>query len=642
MCGINLFIDKNGGRIDPSLVAAANAKIRHRGPDDEQSYFWENVGLGFVRLSIVDLAGGQQPFISEDNSKALICNGEIYNYRELREKLVSQGHRFKTKSDCEVVLHLYEEEPETFVRRLKGMFAFVLLDQTRREVLLARDRLGIKPLFYHNDSATFSCSSEIRGILPALGTKPRLAREAIKEAFTFGYIPGEKTAYDGVFHVPPAEILKFSLTSNTLSGEEYWRPAFVPVGEKQKTGMRANAAKLNALIGAAVGSHTIGDVPMSSYLSGGLDSTIVSGLLRREYQPAEDLCAFSIKFAEQAFDESAVFEETKKVFGLAGQVVTVAQTTADDFIAAVRVIEQPQLSPLDVPMQRLSQLVRQHERKVVLVGEGSDELFGGYISFVMAQARRALFLPAIEPLRPLLLDKVVGYFLGKGEFAQLVTAVYQNETEQVLAKFGVFPPWYPWWSIGQNLRQGLFAEQDYDPLGARSGLMKIVEKIKERSAGLNEYDKGLYLELKTRLPNYILSRADRNSMHHSVELRLPFLDNDVIDFSLTIPEVQKMFALKEKYILRQAFQKLVPRHVAKRRKFGYDSPTKWLWAHPTEQAQDLMSAEALKRTGIFDPAAIEKNLQLLKDQSVSPHALAHQEALVQLTGALSVQALAYQ
>ncbi|MCC6932234.1 MAG: asparagine synthase (glutamine-hydrolyzing) [Deltaproteobacteria bacterium] len=640
MCGINLFLNKQGTPVAPSLIREANSRIRHRGPDDEQSYCWENIGLGFVRLSIVDLATGQQPFFSEDRSKVLLCNGEIYNYRQLREELAAKGHRFTSKSDCEVILHLYEEEPKTFVQRLEGMFAFVLLDEQRKQILLARDRTGIKPLFYTNQADTFACSSEIRGIIPALATTPKLNSRAIKDAFTFGYIPGEQTAFTDIYHVPPAHLMTYCQTTNLFSGEEYWAPEFVPATEKKKIGMGTYTNQLNSLLSKAVDTHTIGDVSMSAYLSGGIDSTIVTGLLRQGYAKTNDLQTFSIKFADRNFDESEVFEQTSKIFGLPAKVVTMKKATADDFLAAVQVIEQPQFTPLDIPMQQLAAMVRENERKVVLVGEGSDELFGGYVSFVLNQARRAIFMPFIEPMRPLLLEKVTEYFLGRGEFSTRVAHTLLTQTDEVIAKFGTYPAWYPWWAIANQARKGLFKDKDYDSLAADSAMLQVIDNINGHFVGLSEYDKSLYIELKTRLPNYILSRADRNSMHSSVELRLPFLDNEVLDYSLTIPEGYKMFALKEKYVLRKAMANVLPKHIVNRRKFGYDSPVKWIWENQTERSRYLLSDEALKKTDVFAVDEVQAIHKSIKDKAFPEQSQDYQEKAGQLSGVLAVQALA--
>ena len=252
MCGINFFIDKTGQGIDPELVKEANKRIRHRGPDDERIYLWNNLAMGFVRLSILDLESGMQPFFSEDQQKVLICNGEIYNHRELRKELIKKGHQFHSKNDCEVILHLYEEFPDTFAKNLDGMFAFVILDQQKGIAIIARDRTGMKPLFYRHHNEYFCCSSEIKGIIPWMRAKPELNSRAIIDAFTFGYPQGGTTVYADIHHVPPAEIMTFHLNDNRLHRRVYWQPNFIPKAEKSKHPIGHYGKALNAAISQSV------------------------------------------------------------------------------------------------------------------------------------------------------------------------------------------------------------------------------------------------------------------------------------------------------------------------------------------------------------------------------------------------------
>ena len=642
MCGINFCIDKTGQGIDPELIKEANKRIRHRGPDDERIYLWNNLAMGFVRLSIVDLETGMQPFFSEDRQKVLICNGEIYNYRELKKELIDKGHQFYSKNDCEVILHLYEDAEDTFVQRLEGMFAFILVDKVKGIAIIARDRTGMKPLFYYDDKEVFCCSSEIKGIMPLMRERPGLNSKAIIDAFTFGYPQAGTTVYSGINHVPPAEIITLNLNDYRLHHQEYWQPNFIPKAEKSPKRSVDHSQALNLAITRAVHSHTQADVPISSYLSGGIDSTIITTLLANENRSQlDELTVFSIKFSDSAYDESPIFERTIHDLGLKSHVTAIDKVSADDFIAGVCVTEQPQFLSMDVPMQKLAALVRDSHRKVILAGEGSDELFGGYVSFVLNQVRRALAMPLVESFRPIMFKKAIEYFLGRGELIDKLYEIYLEPGKGVQDRFGTFPAWYPWWIVDHLSSRSLFRVDDYDPLGEDGHFTHLASRFRKSYEPLSEYDKSLYLEIKTRLPYYILSRADRNSMANSVEVRMPFLDNHVIDSALSIPEIDKMFAFREKYILRKSMRNTLPKHVINRRKFGYSSPLSWIWNNQSEASRDLLSAESLTKTDIFNVNNVLQSLKLVTDKSLPKHSFEYIQIVRHLTGILVVQALAY-
>ena len=641
MCGINFCIDKAGQGIDPERVKEANKRIRHRGPDDERIYLWNNLAMGFVRLSIVDLETGMQPFFSEDRQKVLICNGEIYNYHELKRELIEKGHQFCTKNDCEVILHLYEDADDTFVQRLEGMFAFILVDKQKGIAIIARDRTGMKPLFFYDHKEVFCCSSEIKGLIPLMRETPGLNARAIMDAFTFGYPQGGTTVYSGIHHVPPAEIITLNLHNFGLHRQEYWQPNFIPKGEKSLKRSGDHGQALNLAISRAVHSHTQADVPIGSYLSGGIDSTVITTLLAKDSSSQlNDLIAFSIKFPDSAYDESPIFERTIRDLGIKSQVTAIDRVSADDFIAGVRVTEQPQFTAMDVPMQKLAALVRENQRKVILAGEGSDELFGGYVSFVLNQVRRALAIPLVESLRPMLLKKAIEYFLGRGELVEKLSETYLEPGEEVQERFGTFPAWYPWWVLDHLTSRSLFKMDDYDPLGEDGNFFHLASRFRKSYDPLSEYDKSLYLEIKTRLPYYILSRADRNSMASSVEVRMPFLDNHVIDSALSIPEIDKMFAFREKYILRKSMQHTIPKHIFNRRKFGYSTPISWIWDNQSEVSRELLSVEALIKTDIFNVNKVLQTIRLVTERNVPECSFEYIQSTRHLTGVLGVQALA--
>ena len=636
MCGIAFFLDKRGAKISPENVFSALASLSHRGPDDRTTFFFENAALGFNRLSIVDVAHGQQPLFNEDERIVLVCNGEIYNYKVLRDDLIAKGHRFRTNSDCEVILHLYEEDEDHFVERLDGMFSFVLIDTNKKRAVVARDRLGIKPLFMYDANDYFIVASEAKGILRSGLVSFGLNPQAIYDFFTFSYIPGAQTAFDGVGNFPPASVMTVELADGRSAVNEYWHPSFPAYAGNRLYAAAPYAESLRKAFYEAVSSHRIGDLPIGAYLSGGIDSTVTTLVLRDVLGANADLQTFSIKFADAEFDESRIFEQTIRASGLRSKVLEAPPVDAALFQRVLHQLEQPQSSLLDVPMYALSKLVHDSGFKVVLSGEGSDELFGGYFVYTLNQIRRALSLPAVGGARSFLLGRVLRYFFSNAEDRQALGEILSRDPDPVIDRFGTYPAWYPTWVMQARQREGLFAGRLEDSLGEGSAMHRVCESLKHRYAGIDDLNKSICIEFKTRLPNYILARADRNSMAHSVELRVPFLANAMVENACEVPPMVKMFALKEKYVLRKAFAGLLPRHVKKRMKFGYDAPVAPLWQRPDELRDEMLSASALKRTGLFAEPVVA---QWAKEAAATSDMHRKQDLYGRLTGVLSVQLL---
>ena len=636
MCGIAFFLDKRGTRISPDNLLPALAALDHRGPDDRATFYFENAALGFNRLSIVDIAHGQQPLLNEDESVALVCNGEIYNYKVLRDELVAKGHRFRTNSDCEVILHLYEEDEQHFVERLDGMFSFVLIDTNKKRAVIARDRLGIKPLFIHDGRDFVIVASEIKGLLRSGLVSACLNPQGIYDFFAFGYVPGIPTAFEGADNVPPASLMTVELADGRSVQREYWHPSFPAHAGNRIHAAAPYALSLNKAFREAVSSHRIGDLPVGAYLSGGIDSTVTTLVLREALGAGADLRTFSIKFADAEFDESSIFEQTVRAAGLRSAVLEAPPADAALFQRVLHHLEQPQTSLLDVPMFTLSKLVQDSGYKVVLSGEGSDELYGGYFVHTLNQIRRALSLPAVAGARSFLLSRVLRYYFANAEDRRALGEILSQDPEPVIDRFGTYPAWYPTWVMQSRLREGLFAEKMADSLGEGSAMHGVCQSLKSRYAGIDDFDKSIAIEFKTRLPNYILARADRNSMAHSVELRVPFLANGMIENACQVPPMVKMFALKEKYVLRKAFAEMLPRHVKKRMKFGYDAPVVPFWQRPDEFRDEMMNASALRRTGLFAEPVVAG---WRKEAAETSDMRRKHDLYGRLTGVLSVQLL---
>jgi asparagine synthase (glutamine-hydrolysing) len=641
MCGIICVINKNHQPVEKGAVERAISALAHRGPDSSGTFFWENCAVGFTRLSIVDISGGDQPLFNEDRTLALVCNGEIYNFQTLRSELTAKGHQFRSHSDSEVILHLYEEDPENFVRRLDGMFGFVLVDTARKTVIAGRDRVGIKPLHFYEDGKVVLLSSEIKGLFAAEMVSRTLDAQGVYDAFTFAYIPGQGTAFQGVKNILPASVVAFDLASGKSAMREYWEPAFPDASKKGSLLVGPYAAALRKTFREAVASHTIGDVPVASYLSGGIDSTITTAVLSDIVK--ERMSVFSIKFQEKDFDESPVFLDTISRYGFDGHILELSADEGHLFPKVIKQIEQPQFSTLDIPLYRLSGLVREAQTKVVLAGEGADELFGGYGVYTLNQARRALSMPALDSVRAPLLERVLRFFVSLPDEQRMFFRAYTGDLTPVINRFGTYPAWYPLWQLNNQKKEPFFKEKLRDSLSEESFVAQLGRRIKSNYAQINDFDKSIYLELKTRLPNYILHRTDRNSMANSVEARVPYLSNSMIDFSAQIPPLHKMFGLREKYVLRKAFQSVLPRSVYKRRKYAFGAPNDWLWrAQAPAWRDELLSESSLSEVGLFNPKTVAAaRSEVAAAASLNVHGRI-QSLAAMLTGVLSTQLLYYQ
>lgn len=637
MCGIFCAVTDN--QFSQNGLDAIKDALRHRGPDEQSEYQINTVRLAFCRLSIVDVSGGQQPIFSEDQDIAVICNGEIYNYRDLRRELSGRGHRFKTKSDAEVIVHLYQEDPIEFVKHLEGMFAFIIVDSRRNAIILGRDRFGIKPLVYHHQSGSLGkhlvAASEIKAILASGLVNASLEPQSIFDSFTFDYIPGDMTAFKGIKNLLPGCIAKFDLENGSMQIKPYWRPHFSARHMKGGISVRPVADKLYSEVYSAVARHTIGDVPIASYLSGGIDSTAISFALAKTLEQGKTLTTFSIFFREKEYDESESILKTSRILGFDNFNVQLDSSVVKDFQSVISMIEQPQFVPLDLPIFHLSKLVRNHNIKVVLAGEGSDELLGGYWSFTLNQIRRALSLPALKPIKEPALRRVLKFFVREPADRDMLLRGYLDQPERAINHFGTFPAWFPLWKHRETIKRELFVDGFRNSIFENEYLAGVGRDIKTAYSGINDFDKGIYLEMRTRLPNYILHRADRNSMAHSVEARLPFLDDRLAQFIFNIAPLFKMYGVKEKYALRKAFTGRIPSHVTHKRKFGYNAPNSWIWDNPTEHIRDMLSESNVAKLGIFQPQVVTRYLKESIGNSPNVNTPAIMQRRQFLTGVLS-------
>lgn len=605
MCGFVIIVGLEGQTVPEAALIKSSKAIEHRGPDDEKIIVRDNCGIAFRRLSINDIEGGAQPIW--DTSLALVCNGEIYNSPDLRRSL--PDYHFRTSSDCEALLPLYRQDSQQFVARLEGMFAFSILDFENKRITFGRDRFGIKPLYYYQDKSWLIVGSEVKALI-ASGLIPKaLDADYVYDSFTFGYSIDQKTIVKGIKSLPPAHIALLNFSNPALEMKEYWNPTF-----PERKGIRdlfdgpRNQQIIKQSLDSAVQTHLLSDVPVAAYLSGGLDSTITSILMKRHL--TSQLTTFSIGFSDAEFDESPVFRKTVEFGNFKGLEV---QATVDDiqgFAEAVKAIEIVQFSPMDIPLVKLSQKVRAEGIKVVLCGEGADEIFGGYSVFPWLHIAQALNLPSARSIRDIIAPKALN-FLGIHPIMHPVFCdVFSDSSLEIQNSLGFCPPWLPIWRRREKRISSLFAERPKSSLKDHPALQAISTNIRKKYSGIDQFDAAVFCELKTRLPNYILHRTDRTSMKNSVEARVPFLDRVFAENAIACAPLLKTFGFREKSILRKSFSSILPPYFKSLRKFGYSAPNQWCW---TAQGKDLvdryLSSDALRSSGLFDVNEIESRIK---------------------------------
>ena len=594
MCGIVGIVNLDPREpVDEALLKRMRDVLRHRGPDGEGLWTEGPVGLGHRRLAIVDVAGGQQPMTSEDDSCWIVYNGEIYNHAALRPGLEARGHHYRTRSDTETILHLYEEEQERCVERLRGMFAFALWDRARKRLLLARDRLGIKPLYYAVTPREILFASEIKAILAAQSIRPALNRAILPEFLATRFVAGEETFFRGVRKLLPGRTLTWSANEG-FHTRRYWR---LTVREDDSgTELEARARELRTRLEAAVESHLMSDVPLGLFLSGGLDSSGLAALMAPMVK--EPIRTFAVGFAEREANELGYARLAARAAGAEHREVVVSP--AEFFEALPRLVwheDEPIAHASSVPLYFVSRLAREHV-KVVLTGEGSDELFLGYNSYrVTAWNDRVGSIYGTWVPRPI--RQRVHALTGR-----LPRAVrrYAERTFLALAP-GPRSLFYENFAV--------FTERLQQELLVSRGLLAIRDPYAE---GLRCYaeatggtlDRMSQADLQTYLVE-LLMKQDQMSMAASVESRVPFLDHELVEHALGIPARLKLRGWRTKAVLRAALADRVPRPILTRRKMGFPVPLgRWLRAEFWPIVEEFVLGPRALARGLFRPAALRR------------------------------------
>lgn len=595
MCGIAGVVSlSDRSPVDLGVLCDMLGAIRHRGPDEFGIYHDDHAGLASARLSIVDLDTGQQPIGNEDGTLWIVFNGEVFNYVELRPELEARGHSFCTSSDTEVILHLYEEYGPACLERLNGQFAIAIWDTRARRLFLARDRLGIRPLFYAVADGRLIFGSEIKAILAHPDVVPEIDPSALDQVFTYWSTLSPLTMFRGVYEIPAGHFL--SAHDGDWRIQTYWALDFGE--EPPESGVTSAGQYLEQFEGLLADAARVrlrADVPVGAYLSGGLDSSVTAALIRN--YAGDRMDTFSISFGDPAFDESAYQQQMSAALRTSHRVVHCTHADIGRvFPDVVWHAETPILRTSPAPMFLLSELVHESEFKVVLTGEGADEILAGYNIFKEAKIRRFWARNPESHMRPLLLRRLYPYIAELSSSEAYQMAFFKRG----LVDTG--SPYYShdlrWNNTGRLRRLLLGGGHDREP-----ALPELPPDFRRWS----HLAQAQYLEMAIFLSQYLLSsQGDRMAMAHSVEGRFPFLDHRVVEFCNHLPPRVKLRGLTEKWLLKQLGRKLVPSEIWQRPKQPYRAPIHHSFFHlgAPDYVRELLSEPALRESGLFDPAAI--------------------------------------
>jgi asparagine synthase (glutamine-hydrolysing) len=591
MCGIcGVFNFGTRAPANPAALKRATDAMAHRGPDDEGFYLQGDVALGNRRLSIIDLPGGHQPISNEDETIWITFNGEIYNYRELRAELLKRGHRFRTSSDTESIIHLYEQYDLACLDHLRGMFAFALWDARKRRLLLVRDRLGIKPVFYRLEPGRLVFASESRALRELSEQPLEIDPQSVYDFFGFRYIPAPQTFYRGVEKLLPGHFL--IADSSGVHTRAYWD---VPAEEEMPRPAKEVAEEVIARLRESVRLRLIADVPLGVFLSGGTDSSAVVALMTE--LEARPLRTFSVGFEEPEYSELPYARAVARRFATQHhELIMQPEQLSYELPRLVAFRDEPIAEPTDVALYLLSRLAAQSV-KVVLAGEGGDELFAGYPKYAADLLAGLISALPQEVTRALV--RWLPYRQRRAKIA-LEALTIRDEAERSATWFA---------SFSREERENLFAPEflaQVDPAHPAQVFQSYMEKQRERTP----LKRMLYADLKVWLPDNLLLRGDLMTMAASIEERVPFLDHKLVEFAARVPTKLLTQGFRTKVLLKRAFERFLPPEVLYRRKVGFAVPVGEWFRKPLKSlvADLVLSSEALAR-GYFNPASMETFLR---------------------------------
>jgi len=586
MCGIcGLYNFGTRAPADPVRLKRAASAMVHRGPDDEGFHLDGELGIGNRRLSIIDLPGGHQPISNEDQTVWITVNGEIYNYRDWRADLISRGHRFRTASDTETIVHLYEEYDLACLERLRGMFAFGLWDRRRRRLLLARDRLGIKPLFYRLHAGQLLFASELRALRELVAQPLEVDPQSVYDFFGFRYIPAPHTFYRGVEKLLPGNFLVADPFGTRI--QAYWD---IPAEEGRAAPEKEIAAEVIERLRESVRLRLIADVPLGVFLSGGTDSSAVVALMAE--LGARPLRTFSVGFEEEEFSELPFARRVARRYGAAHhELVLTPEHLSEELPRLVAFRDEPIAEPTDVALYLISRLAARSV-KVVLAGEGGDELFAGYPKY--AADRLAGLVSALPPEVTRALSRLLPYRQRRVRLALEALSI-RNEAERSATWFA---------SFSREEREDLFSPEflaQVDPAHPARIFEGYLEKVRDRSP----LKRMLYADLKVWLPDNLLLRGDQMTMAASIEERVPFLDHKLVELAARLPTSLLTRGFRTKVLLKRALRPYLPAETLRRRKVGFAVPVGEWFRKPLKSfVADLVLSPKARR--YFNPANVER------------------------------------
>jgi asparagine synthase (glutamine-hydrolysing) len=581
MCGFTGYADTRGERqANQEVLLRMTSSLVHRGPDSDGYLLEDTIGLGFRRLSIIDLDGGDQPIYNEDKSVVLLCNGEIYNYRELRKELMEKGHSFRSNCDVEVLLHLYEEEGTAFLNRLNGQFAFVIYDRNKKLLFLARDHFGINPLYYTMADGVFIFGSEIKAILEHPLVEREVDLTGLDQILSFPGLVSPRTMFKNIKSLKSGHYM--TVADGNLKVSEYWDLDYPLKGETGDDRPESfYVRELKELFAQSVGYRLQADVPVGFYLSGGLDSSLIGAMINK-ISPSVQRHSFSIGFTEREISESKYQQMMARHIDSIHHEIIFGWTEISERLAdMIYHCECPVKESYNTCSMALSEAARRNGVPVILTGEGADELFAGYVGYRFDQSGvrdskkydlETLFEDEIR--EQLWGDKDLFYETDQHAFRDVKTSLYSEDANDLY--------------------------DDFDCLN-----FELVNK--EKLHGRDFIHQRSYLDFKLRLSDHLISdHGDRMALANSIEARYPFLDIGLINFSRQIPPHLKLNQFTEKYILKKVAEDLLPQGIVKREKFGFHAPgSPYLLHQKLDWVNDMLSYERIKRQGYFNPDAVE-------------------------------------
>jgi asparagine synthase (glutamine-hydrolysing) len=597
VCGIcGKFNFDRENKVSPDLVKAMADRIEHRGPDDEGFFVSGQVGLGFRRLAIIDLQTGHQPLSNEDGSVWIVFNGEIYNYQELRTLLRKQGHIFKTQTDTEVIVHAYEEWGEKCVEQLRGMFAFAVWDGPNKTLFLARDRVGIKPLYYWLSEHSLVFGSEIKALLADPEVKPELAPEMIDRFLAFYYVPGEETLLRNIFKLAPGSCM--TVRDGKVEIKQYWDLEF----STEERSLADAESEMLSLLDECVRMHMVSDVPVGFLLSGGVDSTAMLGMAVGKTD--RHLSSFTLGFSEPGLaDERPYARLAAKTYGSEHHEMTITAQQFADFVPQFAwYMEEPVCEPQAVALYYVTRLAKDYV-KVLISGEGGDEAFAGYPIY-----RNVLWLERLK--------KVLGPL--NGVIGSALTAANHSLHSPRIEKYApLFKTPFPSYYYSRTSRpSGYFSVHSDDLYSAQ--FAKSVDRTFSLHA-IQKYMNGtvkgtvnsmLYADTKTSLPDDLLLKADKMTMANSIELRVPFLDHKFLEFAASLPEDFKVRNFTTKYLAKSALKDRVPHAILHRKKVGFPVPyERWMRTDLKDWVRDILLDSKTVSRGYFKKSAVEQLIE---------------------------------